>query len=80
MLRLAVNTKKSPEEVMREAHQQFGKHGLGLEVNEAGGRVTFSGAGGYVTIAFENDGGKTVVDISSREFDEPVRKFARKLR
>lgn len=79
MLRLTVNTKKSQAEVLSEAARHFGDGGLGLQGEEADGRVTFSGAGGYVTVAFESEDGKTVVDISSREFDEPVRKFARKI-
>lgn len=79
MLRLTVNTKKSQDEVLREAEKHFGDRGLGLQAEEADERVTFTGAGGYVTVAFEHEDGKTVVDISSREFDDPVRKFARKI-
>jgi hypothetical protein len=75
MLRLTVNTKKSPTEVTEEARRRFAE-GLGLRAEEANLGITFSGAGGYVTLVFESQDGGTLVDISTSEFEDAVRKFA----
>ena len=69
MLRLTLETNKTQPEVIAEA--------LGLEADEGEGSVTFSGGGGYVTLALESNRGRTAVDITTSEFEEPVRQFAR---
>lgn len=79
MLRLTVTTKHTPTEVMRRARAFFGVGGLGLEPSDVAAGVSFSGAGGFVTLALADEDGSTVVDISTREFDQPVRRFAREI-
>ncbi|MBM3139616.1 MAG: hypothetical protein FJZ92_05225 [Chloroflexi bacterium] len=80
MLRLTVNTKRAPVEVLREARRFFGEGGLGLTPSQAEAGVSFEGAGGYVTVRFEpNAAGETIVDLSTREHEWAVRRFAREI-
>ncbi len=79
MLRLTVTTKHTPTEIMRRARSFFGEGGLGLAPSDGAAGISFTGAGGFVTIALADENGKTVVDLSTREFDEQVRRFARQI-
>ena len=76
MLRLTVDTKRTQPDVLAEARRHFAER-LGLEADEGATSATFSGGGGYVTLAFESNDGGTAVDITTSEFEEPVRQFAR---
>lgn len=78
MLRLTVETRKSQPEVMEEARRHFAE-GLGLETEETASGMTFSGAGGYVTLAFDSQDGGTAIDITTSEFEDLVRSFARQI-
>ena len=79
MLRLTVTTKRTPVEVMREARRFFGREGFGLQPSIVDNGLSFTGGGGFVTIALFDENGKTLVDLSSREFDDPVKRFAREI-
>ena len=70
------NTKKRPEEVVAQAKAYFGQRGLGLELTrENRCCVTLQGGGGYVTISASEDGGRTDVELETREWDYHVKQF-----
>jgi hypothetical protein len=76
MARYSVQTRKSPEEVIRKAVGYFGEEGLGLSVGtEDLCCVTFEGGGGYVSVAASQEEGKTTVELETREWDNQVKKF-----
>jgi hypothetical protein len=80
MLRLTVTSKHPPAEIMRRARAFFGAGGVGLEPSDGATGISFTGAGGFVTVVLADEDGKTLVDLSTREFDHQVRRFARAIR
>ena len=78
MLRLTVNTDRPVTDVMSAARRYFGGLGLGAGATADGG-IVFKGAGGFITLMLANQDGRTVVDISTRQFEPAVRTFAREL-
>jgi hypothetical protein len=76
MARYGVRTKMSPEQVMKEAEAYFVTE-LGLEKKQSSPCcTTFEGGGGHVTVTVRE--GKDV-EIETREWDDQVQRFMRKL-
>ena len=76
MAHYSTETRLTSEEVLRRATLYFGPEGLGLEVCQQDPcRMDFTGGGGHVTIAASAEGGKTAVDLETREWDFQVRQF-----
>ena len=79
MLSLTAKTKNKPEVVVKKAVEFFG--GYGLKVKEQGeDGVSFEGGGGYININASVEGKLTTVDFETREWEEPVREFARTIK
>ena len=77
MLKLEVKTRLS-EEQLKQQTTSFFKDDLGLDITaEASDCVTFAGGGGYVTASFSRDQEATRVELETREWEEPVKQFAR---
>jgi hypothetical protein len=80
MARYSVETKKSPEAVIRKAVDYFGEEGLGLSVGtENPCCITFEGGGGHVSVAASQEEGKTTVELETREWDYHVKTFMRQV-
>ncbi|MFC1966682.1 hypothetical protein ACFLWI_07070 [Chloroflexota bacterium] len=81
MLKLAINTKLSPEEAIKRAVEFFGSGGYGLDVKEQSSTCAyFLGGGGGVNItACAGDKG-TSVELESREWDFQVKEFIGKIK
>lgn len=79
MARYGMETKLSPEEVIRRAEGFFGKEGVGLEATERGPCCAhFVGGGGHVSLNV-HAGEKTEVELVTREWDHDVKQFMRHL-
>jgi len=75
MAAYSMNTKLSPEEVLKKAKTYFGE-GLGLEVTDQGPCcASFLGGGGHVTVTARTEEKRTVVDLETREWDYQVQHF-----
>ncbi len=80
MLKIAKQTKLVPEEVIDRALKFFGKGGWGLE--EKGRNpccISFEGSGGHVSISIDDKEKHRIVDLETREFEYPAKKFLEKL-
>lgn len=77
MLSLETHTKKSPEAITGKLKSYFGDKGIGLSItNDCEGLLTFEGGGGYVTAKLCRDGRYTRVNLETREWEIPVKRFA----
>jgi hypothetical protein len=79
MLRMTMHTHLGADEVKQRAHRFFGSGGLGLEAEEANDGVTFGDSGSFVTLVVSAEDGRTMLDVSTREFDDDVRQFLSEL-
>ncbi|MCS6802859.1 MAG: hypothetical protein RMM58_11990 [Chloroflexota bacterium] len=80
MIRLETTTRALPATVLRLARAFFGeRYGL-AETSADATSVTFEGGGGGVTVSAQATRAGTVVEITSREWDEQARQFAAQLR
>jgi hypothetical protein len=76
MIRMAAETKLSPEEIVKRAIVFFGPGGYGLEVGEqSAGYICFEGGGGVVEVTVSAQGKGTSVELVSREWDYQVKEF-----
>jgi hypothetical protein len=76
MIRIAKNTRLTPEEIIEKASGFFGSAGEGLEEKERGMCcISFEGAGGYVTVSVADQDGRRMVDVESREFEYQTKGF-----
>jgi hypothetical protein len=76
MIRISKNLRLQPEEVIEKASRYFGKGGEGLEETERGPCcISFSGAGGYVTVAVSERENQREVEVESREFEYQAKRF-----
>ncbi|MCI0496523.1 hypothetical protein L0Z72_16085 [candidate division KSB1 bacterium] len=76
MIRVAKNTRLKPDEVVERASIFFGKGGEELQEKERGACcISFEGAGGYVTVSIVDEDKHRVVDVESREFEYPAKRF-----
>ncbi len=81
MLNLVTKTKKSPEEVIKRAVTFFGPGGYGLKVTEQNPNcASFEGGGGMVEIKVSAEGKQTSVELASKEWDDQLKEFARKIK
>ena len=77
MLRLHVNSKLSPKEVMEKAIGYFGPGGNEMEIKERGDDfVYFEGGGGGVEVTVEPEGSGAGVEFVTREWEYQVKDFA----
>ncbi|MFC1934003.1 hypothetical protein ACFLXX_02475 [Chloroflexota bacterium] len=80
MLRIATNTKLSPEEAIKRAVEFFGPAGHGLEVKEQTPTCAyFEGSGGGVDVIACVEEKGTSVELVSREWDYQVKEFIGKI-
>ena len=76
MIHISKKSRLSPGEIVAKASRYFGKGGEGLDETERGPCcVSFSGAGGYVTVMVVEENDQREVDIESREFEYQVKRF-----
>lgn len=77
MLRLAIKTRMTPEEIRVRAIDFFGPDGYGLEAEERSATsLLFRGAGGSLELITEPlDGDETSVDILSKDWEYQARRF-----
>jgi hypothetical protein len=76
MLRISKQSRLNPDEVLAKASRYFGKGGEGLDETESAPCcISFSGGGGYVTVAVCDKGNEREVDVETREFEYQVKQF-----
>jgi hypothetical protein len=76
MIRIAKNTRLTPEEIIEKASGFFGSAGEGLDEKERNlCCISFEGAGGYVTVRVADQAGRRMVDVESREFEYQTKGF-----
>jgi hypothetical protein len=76
MLRISKESKLSPEEIIGKASRYFGKGGEGLDETERGSCcISFSGAGGFLTVTVCEKDHKREVDVETREFEYQAKQF-----
>ena len=76
MIRISKKSRMNPSEIIAKASRYFGKGGEGLEETERGPCcVSFSGAGGYVTVTVVEENNQREVDVESREFEYQAKRF-----
>jgi hypothetical protein len=77
MVRLGKETKQTPQDVLDRAVTFFGPGGLGLTLQQRSDQsVAFEGGGGSIVVtASPTGGGRTEVDIVSREWDHQAQQF-----
>jgi hypothetical protein len=81
MLRINVTTKLSPEEAIKKAAAFFGPNGYRLKiVSQTSLSVCLEDVLGSIEIDACEQDGKTSVEFVSREFDELVKEFIRKIK
>lgn len=76
MIRMAVNSKLKPDELIKRALDYFGPGGYGLEiVDETTGYVRLEGGGGVVEVIASAEGKGASVELVSREWDYQAKEF-----
>jgi hypothetical protein len=80
MIRISKISRLSPEEIISRAARYFGEGGEGLQEMERGACcISFSGAGGHVTVLVSEQDNQRTIDVESKEFDYQAKKFLRSL-
>jgi len=81
MLRIATQTKLSPEQVIRKAIDFFGPNGLKLTItSQADSTASFEKDEGSVTVVATKEKGKTSVEFTTREWESQVEQFIMMIR
>ena len=76
MKKIATQTKLGPEEVIDRAAKFFGKGGEGLEETMRNSCcISFKGGGGFVSVSIYDEEKKRTVDVETREFEYPSKRF-----
>lgn len=76
MLRISKQSRLNTEEILARASGYFGKGGEGLDETERGACcISFSGAGGYVTVTVCEQDNKREVVVETREFEYQAKQF-----
>jgi hypothetical protein len=76
MIRISKKTRLKTDEILENALRYFGKGGEGLDETDRGPCcISFSGAGGYVTVTVYEKADQREVDIEAREFEYQAKKF-----
>ncbi|MEJ2169873.1 MAG: hypothetical protein P8X90_30595, partial [Desulfobacterales bacterium] len=80
MIRVAKQTRLSPEEIIERASKYFGKGGEELtEMQRNSCCISFDGVGGYVTVSVTDEDKHRTVDVESREFEYQAKQFLTRL-
>ena len=80
MIRVAKQTRLSPEEIIERASKYFGKGGQELtETQRNLCCISFEGVGGYVAVSVTDEDKHRTVDVESREFEYQARQFLAKI-
>jgi hypothetical protein len=76
MIRISKKSRLNPDEILAKACRYFGKGGEGLDETESGPCcISFSGAGGYVTVTVSEKTNQREVDVETREFEYQAKQF-----
>jgi hypothetical protein len=76
MIRISKNFQLKSNEIIAKASRYFGKDGEGLDETERGPCcVSFSGAGGFVTVMVCEKDNKREVEVETREFEYQAKRF-----
>ena len=76
MIRISKQSLLNPDDILAKASRYFGKGGEGLDETERGPCcISFSGAGGYVTVTVSEETNKREVDVETREFEYQAKQF-----
>jgi hypothetical protein len=76
MLRISKKIRMNTDEILGKASRYFGKGGEGLDETERSHCcISFSGAGGYVTVAVTEKANQREVDVETREFEYQAKQF-----
>jgi hypothetical protein len=76
MIRISKKSRLDPEAILAKASRYFGKGGEGLDETERGPCcISFSGAGGYVTVMVSEKSSQREVDVEAREFEYQAKQF-----
>jgi hypothetical protein len=76
MLRIAKQSRLKTDEILVQASRYFGKGGEGLDETErAPCCISFSGAGGYVTVTVCEQNQQREVEVETREFEYQAKQF-----
>jgi len=76
MLRISMQSQLNTDEILSTASRYFGKGGEGLDETERGPCcISFSGAGGYVTVTVCEQDNKREVVVETREFEYQAKQF-----
>ena len=80
MIKIAKQTRLTPEQVIDRASKFFGKDGEGLEEKERNPCcISFEGGGGYVSISINEEEKNRMVDVETREFEYQAKQFLVKI-
>jgi len=76
MLHISKISMLNPGEILTKASGYFGKGGEGLDETEHGSCcISFSGAGGFVTVTVCEKANEREVDVETREFEYQAKQF-----
>jgi hypothetical protein len=76
VIKIAKQTRSTPEEVIDRASKFFGNGGAVLEEKERNPCcISFEGGGGYVSISISDEEKQRVVEVESREYEYQVKRF-----
>ena len=76
MLRIATETKLTPQQVMGKAISFFGPDGFKLSItSQTETEISFEAEEGFVTMAAGVKKGKTTVEFTTREWESQVEQF-----
>jgi len=76
MLRISKQSRLNTEEILAKASGYSGKGGEGLDETERGACcISFSGAGGYVTVTVSELTNQREVEVETREFEYQAKQF-----
>lgn len=76
MLRISKTSMLNQGEILTKASSYFGKGGEGLGEAERGYcRISFSGAGGFVTVTVCEKAKEREVEVVTREFEYQAKRF-----
>jgi hypothetical protein len=80
MHKIVIVSKLTPEQFFSKARAFFGDQGLNLsQIDESDCCINFEGGGGFVNMTAAIIEGKSQVIITSREWENQVRKFIKKI-
>ena len=80
MIRIAKQTRLKTPDIILRASDFFGEGGEGLAETERNPCcISFEGAGGYVAVSIVDEDKHRMVDVETREFEYPVKRFLEKI-